>query len=658
MGPVAYNRKTRSVVPALAPSRVRPATLCSARATGAAGRRACWHSRRAPRRAGLERGNGPEPSTLDAHRCQEVACGNVLRDLYEGLVGEDAAGGWSPAWRNAGRSRPTAARWTFRLRDGLRWSNGEPLDAAQVVASFRRAFAPATAAPFAELFDALRQRAGGAGRAAAAERARRRRAGRAHGGVHADPQRLAAGAADPADRLSGVPAGGAAHGAQHTRPGNSSATAPTGCATGRRRRTSSSSATRISTTRARRDRACASRSPRMRPPNCSASPPATCTSPRRCRRSRWRAARALRRAAAHRAVPRRVLARHEPDPAAAAGTAATARGAVARGRPRHAHPPRHRPRRDTRLRHRAAGHRRLRAGIGDVVGADPGATRGARKALYRAAGYSTRQPLVIELRYNTSTPHRRLALAVAAMWREVLGVQVRLRNEEWKVFVGNRKQRVITQVFRGGWIADVPDARNFLAAFGSDGPLNWTGFDDAGFRERLAKADAAKTEAARNAWLHAAESAAECQRGDPAVLLYVQAPGQRPTCTASKPIRWIAMRAAGCGWTRRGADGAGAAGRLAVSRRPSAHETPRLAPARSAAHAVAAGHAVLRAAARRAGRAVRHRESRAAGSAGRARRAVPARPAAARAVRRVAGRCRARRPRAVVPVPRLHASTS
>jgi oligopeptide transport system substrate-binding protein len=127
------------------------------------------------------------------------------------------------------------------------------------------------------------------------------------------------------------------------------------------------------------------------------------------------------------------------------------------------------------------------------------------RQLYRAAGYSTKRPLVIELRYNTSTPHRRLALAVASMWRQVLGVQVRLRNEEWKVFVGNRKQRVITQVFRGGWIADVPDARNFLAAFGSDGPLNWTGYDDAGFRARLAKADSAKSEAARNAWLHAAE---------------------------------------------------------------------------------------------------------------------------------------------------------
>jgi oligopeptide transport system substrate-binding protein len=136
----------------------------------------------------------------------------------------------------------------------------------------------------------------------------------------------------------------------------------------------------------------------------------------------------------------------------------------------------------------------------------PQAQREAQaRALYRAAGYSRRHPLVIELRYNTSTPHRRMALAVAAMWRQVLGVQVRLRNEEWKVFVGNRKQRVITQVFRGGWIADVPDARNVLAAFGSDGPLNWTGYDDAGFRERLAKADAARSETARNAWLHAAE---------------------------------------------------------------------------------------------------------------------------------------------------------
>ena len=103
----------------------------------------------------LERGNGPEPSTLDAHRCPEVACGNVLRDLYEGLVTEDAQGRLVPGMAARWRASADNRTWTFVLRPGLRWSNGAALDAPQVLASFRRAFAPATAAPFAELFDAV-----------------------------------------------------------------------------------------------------------------------------------------------------------------------------------------------------------------------------------------------------------------------------------------------------------------------------------------------------------------------------------------------------------------------------------------------------------------------------------------------------------------------
>ncbi|HEY5613624.1 MAG TPA: ABC transporter substrate-binding protein, partial [Lysobacter sp.] len=103
----------------------------------------------------LQRGNGPEPGTLDAHRCQEVACGNVLRDLYEGLVTEDARGQLVPGMAQRWSVSADGRTWTFVLRNGLRWSNGEVLDAPQVVASFRRAFAPATAAPFGELFDAL-----------------------------------------------------------------------------------------------------------------------------------------------------------------------------------------------------------------------------------------------------------------------------------------------------------------------------------------------------------------------------------------------------------------------------------------------------------------------------------------------------------------------
>src|SRR5687768_1580832 len=103
----------------------------------------------------LERGNGPEPSTLDAHRCQEVACGNILRDLYEGLVTEDAQGRLVPGMAQSWSTSADGRVWSFRLRPGLRWSNGAPLDAPQIVASFQRAFAPATAAPFGELFEAL-----------------------------------------------------------------------------------------------------------------------------------------------------------------------------------------------------------------------------------------------------------------------------------------------------------------------------------------------------------------------------------------------------------------------------------------------------------------------------------------------------------------------
>jgi len=103
----------------------------------------------------LDRGNGPEPSTLDAHRCQEVACGNVLRDLYEGLVAEGPDGALIPGMAEHWEVSPDGRTWSFHLRANLRWSNGEPLQAWQIVASFRRAFAPSTSAPFAEQFDAL-----------------------------------------------------------------------------------------------------------------------------------------------------------------------------------------------------------------------------------------------------------------------------------------------------------------------------------------------------------------------------------------------------------------------------------------------------------------------------------------------------------------------
>lgn len=455
----------------------------------------------------LERGNGPEPSTLDAHRCQEVACGNVLRDLYEGLVTEDARGRLIPGMAQHWSVSPDGRTWSFVLRDNLRWSNGEPLDAPQIVASFRRAFAPMTAAPFGELFDTLHHaQAVQAGTLAPTAL-----------GVSAPDARTVVFRLDrsvPLPALLTLPIAFPVYlpavvrfGAQHTRPGN----------------LVSNGAYRLVAWTPQAN-LMIERNPRFHAAATVA-----------IQRVRFQvtedAAAELQRFAAGDLDLTEVV---PPQPLAALRARFGAQlrispylGAFWLGlnvtRP---------PLRDNRTLREALSLAVDRdkltgyvTGLGETpaYGIVPPGIRGytaaslpwsrstqaqreaLARALYRRAGYSDAHPLTLELRYNTSTPHRRLTLAVAAMWREVLGVHVRLRNEEWKVFVQNRKQRTITQVFRGGWIADVPDPRNFLAAFASDGPLNWTGFNDAGFRQRFAKAGAAQSEAARNAWLRAAE---------------------------------------------------------------------------------------------------------------------------------------------------------
>ncbi|MFU8877096.1 MAG: peptide ABC transporter substrate-binding protein, partial [Wenzhouxiangellaceae bacterium] len=97
---------------------------------------------------------------------------------------------------------------------------------------------------------------------------------------------------------------------------------------------------------------------------------------------------------------------------------------------------------------------------------------------YREAGYDLDRPLEVELRYNTSENHRRIAVSVAAMWKQTLGVRTRLVNEEFRVFLQNRAMRRNTQVFRAGWIGDYQDAFTFLEIFHSGHGRNDSGYDN------------------------------------------------------------------------------------------------------------------------------------------------------------------------------------
>lgn len=98
-----------------------------------------------------------EPADLDPAVAQLPDDFFVIRALGEGLLVPDPAGD-APRFGLAESCEvsPDQLEYTFRLRPNLRWSNGEPLTAADIVASFQRTLDPATAAPKASLFAAVK----------------------------------------------------------------------------------------------------------------------------------------------------------------------------------------------------------------------------------------------------------------------------------------------------------------------------------------------------------------------------------------------------------------------------------------------------------------------------------------------------------------------
>lgn len=100
----------------------------------------------------IHRGNRSEPSALDPHRAQTVYENNVLQDLFEGLTAYNAAAEVIPAVASSWDVSADGTRYTFYLREGLKWSDGAPLTAGDVVFSFRRLMKPETAAIYAQLF--------------------------------------------------------------------------------------------------------------------------------------------------------------------------------------------------------------------------------------------------------------------------------------------------------------------------------------------------------------------------------------------------------------------------------------------------------------------------------------------------------------------------
>lgn len=83
----------------------------------------------------------------------------------------------------------------------------------------------------------------------------------------------------------------------------------------------------------------------------------------------------------------------------------------------------------------------------------------------------------VELIYNTSESHRKIAVALQQMWKDVLNINIIISNQEWKVYLDS-VDTMNFDIARRGWIGDYVDANNFLDMYITDGGNNNTGFAD------------------------------------------------------------------------------------------------------------------------------------------------------------------------------------
>lgn len=73
------------------------------------------------------------------------------------------------------------------------------------------------------------------------------------------------------------------------------------------------------------------------------------------------------------------------------------------------------------------------------------------RALFARAGYGPDKPLSLELLYNTNELNRQVAVAVAAMWQQALGVTTSLSNQEFKIVVSRMKEHSYPDIVRITW---------------------------------------------------------------------------------------------------------------------------------------------------------------------------------------------------------------
>jgi oligopeptide transport system substrate-binding protein len=127
------------------------------------------------------------------------------------------------------------------------------------------------------------------------------------------------------------------------------------------------------------------------------------------------------------------------------------------------------------------------------------------RRLYRAAGYSTNTKLHLRLLFNSNPAIKQTAIVIAAMWKETLGIETELIDEEFRVFLQSRDDKKRWDIVRLAWNADYNDATSFLDVFRNKSPNNSSGYSSPSFDKLLDEASSTSSAEVRRSLLEGAE---------------------------------------------------------------------------------------------------------------------------------------------------------
>ena len=127
------------------------------------------------------------------------------------------------------------------------------------------------------------------------------------------------------------------------------------------------------------------------------------------------------------------------------------------------------------------------------------------RELLAEAGYPNGEGFpVVEYLYNTNDGHKKIAEALQNMWKTVLGVEVTLNNQEWNAFLQVRKDGDYA-ICRNGWIADYNDPMSFLDMWLTGGGNNDAQYSNEEYDAKIQAAKASTDPAERMQLMHEAE---------------------------------------------------------------------------------------------------------------------------------------------------------